>query len=40
MTTLGNSAAFWIYALIIGLGMAILFGGIVYYVVNKNKKRD
>ncbi len=40
MTNLGTSGSFWVYAALIGLGMALLFGGIVYYVSNKNKNRD
>ena len=40
MTNLGTSGAFWIYAAIIALGLAILFGGIVFYFSNKNKNRD
>ena len=37
---LGNSGAFWFYAALIAFGMAILFGGIVFYFVNKGKKRS
>ena len=34
---LGTSGGFWLYAVLIALGLALLFGGIVYYFVNKNK---
>ena len=34
---LGTSGGFWIYAVIIALGMAMLFGGIVYFFNNKRK---
>ena len=34
---LGTSGGFWLYAAIIAVGMAILFGGIVFYFSNKRK---
>ena len=36
---LGNSSAFWIYAIILALGLAILVGGMIFYFSNKNKNR-
>ena len=37
---LGTSGAFWFYALLIAVGLAILVGGIIFYFSNKNKNRD
>ena len=36
---LGTSGSFWIYAIILALGLAILVGGIAFYFSNKNKNR-
>ena len=34
---LGTSGGFWIYAVLIGLGMAGIFGAILYFVARKKR---
>ena len=36
---IGTSGGFWLFAVLIGLGMAMLFGGIVFYFMNKGKRK-